>query len=309
MKTENFSKFIELVYAKAPLQKKKLDKYLTGQDEMFFLEAEDFAKQYIKYLNDHNISLEYAVTAYLKMCNDFMKCQISFMKTGSYPVQLSGEAFDKVYNNQVEMKSYMIGLALSQFLWPTHYAMYSCLMNALGKYSDQIKSYLEIGPGHGLFLSKAIDLIHPNAECMAVDISPTSMEITKSIIQYLYPIKNAQINYHIGDMLELDINKKYDFITMGEVIEHVNFPDKLLNKLEELLSANGHGFVSTCVDCPAIDHVYHFKSVEEIRELFNSCNLEIIEERILPVEDLPMDEIIKRKITINYCAIVRSIKK
>jgi hypothetical protein len=46
------------------------------------------------------------------------------MKTGSYPVQLSGEAFDKVYNNQVEMKSYMIGLALSQFLWPTHYAMY-----------------------------------------------------------------------------------------------------------------------------------------------------------------------------------------
>jgi hypothetical protein len=55
--------------------------------------------------------------------------------------------------------------------------------------------------------------------------------------------------------------------------------------------------------------VYHFKSVEEIRELFNRCNLEIIEERILPVEDLPMDEIIKHKITINYCAIVKSIKK
>ena len=116
MKTENFSKFIDLVYAKAPLQKKKLDKYLTGQDEMFFLEAEDFAKQYIKYLNDHNISLEYAVTAYLKMCNDFMKCQISFMKTGSYPVQLSGEAFDNFsvskYFESISIKSAFSSLSL-----------------------------------------------------------------------------------------------------------------------------------------------------------------------------------------------------
>jgi 2-polyprenyl-3-methyl-5-hydroxy-6-metoxy-1,4-benzoquinol methylase len=93
---------------------------------------------------------------------------------------------------------------------------------------------------------------------------------------------------------------------MGEVIEHVNFPDKLLKKLEQLLSINGIGFISTCVDCPAIDHVYHFKSIEEIRKLIKDCNLEIIEEKILPVEDLPIEEIIQRKITINYCAIVRS---
>src|SRR4030043_453381 len=71
----------------------------------------------ILYLIDENISLEYVVDAYLKMCTDMLKSQIKFMKTGCYPVELSKDAFETVYSNETEMKSYMIGLALSQFLW------------------------------------------------------------------------------------------------------------------------------------------------------------------------------------------------
>ena len=117
----------------------------------------------------------------------------------------------------------------------------------------------------------------------------------------------ANIAYHHTDMLDLDLSEKYDFITMGEVLEHVNYPEKLLIKLKDLLSQNGRSFVSTCVDCPSIDHVYHFKSVDEIREMFHKCGLAIEEERVLPVEKLPMDEIARRKITINYCAILKKL--
>jgi hypothetical protein len=88
------------------------------------------------------------------------------------------------------------------------------------------------------------------------------------------------------------------------VIEHVNYPEKLLIKLRNLLTAKGKAFVSTCVDCPSIDHVYHFKSVDEIRQMLYDCKLRIEDERVLPVENLPIEEIIKRKITINYCAMV-----
>ena len=62
--------------------------------------------------------------------------------------------------------------------------------------------------------------------------------------------------------------------------------------------------MSTCVDCPTIDHVYHFKSVKDIEEMISKAGLKIDNKQILPVEDLPMDEIIKRKITINYCALL-----
>ena len=114
-----------------------------------------------------------------------------------------------------------------------------------------------------------------------------------------------KVIYYHKDMLELSLDDKYDFISMGEVIEHVNFPDKLLGKLKDLLTAEGKGFVSTCVDCPATDHVYHFRTVEEIRTLIRKSGLSIVDERICPVEDLPMEEIVRRKITINYCCIVQ----
>ena len=35
------------------------------------------------------------------------------------------QLLEKVYDNVSEMKSYVYGIALSQFLWPTHYSMYS----------------------------------------------------------------------------------------------------------------------------------------------------------------------------------------
>lgn len=198
--------------------------------------------------------------AYQRLCNDMMKCQIYFMKYDKYPTQSSEEANLNIYSNEAVMKLYMIGLAISQFLWESHYIIYSCLISSIKKYSPNIRTYLEIGPSHGLFLNKAIELIDPNSKITTVDISSTSMSITKSIIKYFKP-SNTNITYHTIDMLELSLHDKYDFISMGEVLEHVNFPEKLLLKLQNLMSDNGRPFVSTCVNCPAIDHVFHFKTV------------------------------------------------
>jgi SAM-dependent methyltransferase len=304
MNTPHFEQFVELVYKKAPLQKKKLEKHFSSQPALFFTEAENFSEQYIDYLQSQKIGLEYAVGAYLKMCNDMMRCQVGFMKTGEYPVKKATDALENVYNNQGEMQSYMIGLALSQFLWSSHYEIFSFFKEALREYSPTVRSYLEIGPGHGLFLSQAMQLLKECRNFVTVDISDTSIQITRSIMKHIFPEQATNVVYHHGDMLDLSLEERYDFISMGEVIEHVNFPDKLLGKLRDLLTPTGKGFVSTCVDCPATDHVYHFRSVDEIRVLIGKCNLKITGERVCPVEDLPMEEIVRRKITINYCCIV-----
>ncbi len=92
---------------------------------------------------------------------------------------------------------------------------------------------------------------------------------------------------------------------MGEVLEHVDKPHELLEKIHGLIAENGEIFLSTCVDCPSIDHVFHFKSVKEIDDMIESSGFKIIDKLVLPVEDKPMDEIIKRKITINYCALLK----
>lgn len=51
--------------------------------------------------------------------------------------------------------------------------------------------------------------------------------------------------------------------------------------------------------------IYHFKTVDEIRDMLNSNGFKIEKELVLPVEDLPMNEIMEKKITINYCAILK----
>ena len=299
----NFKKIIDLVCTKSILQKKKLRKYLSGQDDTFFYLAEEFATKYSDYLKSENIPIEYVVDAYLKMCNDMIKSQIYFMRTGKYPIENAEQAFKLVYNKDEEMKPFMIGLAISQFLWESHYKIYQFFLNNINIEKDNIKSYLEIGPGHGLFLKDANQILDNNVEFIAIDISKTSIDITRSIMNFL--VKENKIKYIIMDILDYNTNKRFDFITMGEVLEHVNYPEILLSKFNKLLSDNGHGFISTCVNCPTIDHVYHYKCVNEIREMLNNNGLIIKHELILPVEDLSMDEIIKKKITINYCAIVR----
>ena len=303
MQYKNIEYLKNKIFEKSPFQQKKLEDFFSKQDEKFNQDFELFLEEYIGYLNKNSLTIEYGIDAYLKMVSDMFKAQIKFMRTGKYPVTNTTEAIDNVYNDKTEMLSYMIGLALSQYLWSTHYEMFNHLKEELRKNAKEIKTYLEIRPGHGLFLKHAIDILDEDTNMTAIDISPISLEVSKSIIEYFYPNKN--IKFINEDMLKLDLDSNCDFIVMGEVIEHVETPELLLKKISKLLSQNGKAFLSTCVNCPAIDHVYHFHTVDEIRDMFKRCGLKIVSEKVLPVENLPMCEIEDKKITINYSAIVQ----
>ncbi len=299
-----FFKIVDAVIAKSPFQKKKLEQYFSEMDTQFFTCAEEFAIDYGRYLTSQSIPFDYAVNAYLDMCKSMLRCQIEFMKTGAYSSTDHNQAFIEVYSNPDLMKSYMIALALSQFLWSTHYKIYLDFERSIHFNATNIGSYLEIGPGHGLYLRKAIQYLKLEASIHAVDISPVSIGITKSIINYFYP-NISHVTFWTGDILAYEAPTRYDFITMGEVLEHVNAPHLLLSRLVTLLSDSGRAFVTTSINSPAVDHVYHFKNVEDVRNMISDSGLKIINEQVLPVEDLPMKEIISRRITINYSAEVK----
>jgi SAM-dependent methyltransferase len=201
------------------------------------------------------------------------------------------------------MLPYMVGLAISQFLWETHRAIFQFFVEEIGKRRGRIGTYLEIGPGHGLFLDRALTELEADVQATAVDISPTSIGITRAIMDY-FRSTSKSVAYRIGNIMTLDLGGRFDFITMGEVLEHVNDPARLLAKIRSLLQTNGAAFISTCANCPAIDHVYQFNNVDEIRSMIQDSGLRIERDAALPVEHLPMEEVIKRRITVNYCAVV-----
>jgi len=303
-KNKNFYSIIKEVINKSSSQKKKILRFINTVDSQYFIRAEIFATRFLKYLEVQKLDFKYAINAYLKLCTDMMTSQKYFLKNKKYPVDNERLAYRNVYGNIQEMKSYMIGLAISQFLWPTHYAMYSFFIKKIENENYKIKNYLEVGPGHGLFLLQALEKLGDNTQFEIVDISNTSIQITQSIVNKIIN-KKKKINYKLKNILNIKSSKKFDFVTMGEVLEHVTKPKKLLIKLRNLVNKNGSIYISTCVDCPSIDHVYHFKSVNEIENMIKQSGFRIIDKLVLPVEEKPMKEIIKNKITINYCAHIK----
>jgi len=304
IENNNFSKILQEIYKRSPLQRKKLERYLSLKGLEFQREAEQFADDYVGYLSSQNISLEWAVEAFLSLCDDMIQCQAYFLKTGRYPaVNKKATVYENIHNSKSRMKAYMIGLALSLYLWPTHYEMFSFLRSEIKKYSDAVHSYLEIGPGHGLFLMNALNILKNLKRIVAVDISEESIRETQSITKYF--LDNKEIEFHVSDILEFVSDEEYDFIVAGEVLEHVEEPHEVLKKIRSLLKDNGLCFISTCANAPAPDHLYHFKTIEEIKKLITSNSFFIQKERILPVEDLPMHEIVRQRVTINYCALIR----
>ena len=186
MKYENVTNSLEYLYEKAPLQRKKIEQFFSTKDDLFMDEFEDFLKLYSDYLIKNGMDMKFAIDAYLNMINDMFKSQIKFMRTGKYPVFSSSDAIENVYNDTDKMLPYMIGLALSQYLWSTHYEMFHYLKKELDNNKNNINKYIEIGPGHGLFLKTAIDILNDEIDVTAIDISPASLEVSKSILEYFY---------------------------------------------------------------------------------------------------------------------------
>lgn len=192
----------------------------------------------------------------------------------------------------------MHGLVLSQFLWTHHYEILLYFNKTITENSKLIKNYLEIGGGHGLYISEAIEIIGNHANYDLVDISPSSLELSKKMIG------NNKVNFSLTDVFEFCPEKKYDFITMGEVIEHVEEPIKLLLKLNELLDNNGKVFITAPTNAPTIDHIYLFKNAEDIREVIHAAGFKIDKEECFYSEDLPKELLEKHKISMMYAGLL-----
>lgn len=293
----SFMKFVELVAIRNPLQKKAMRSFLSVQNEEFWSSAEVFAQGLIEVLADKGIDPSYVADSYVKMCRDMLTQQVVFKRTGSYSCAHSVDAYDNVYSSEAEMSSYMYGLALSQFLWPNHYAIYRFFQDVCSR-TTSVRKYLEIGPGHGLFLIEALRRL-PDARFTAIDISPVSLRISQEFVEHF--AKGRKCAFRVQDVRDIDA-ESYDFITMCEVLEHLDETMPVLRKLYRMTAPGGRVFITTCANCPAIDHTYLYDSVGHIRRELNEAGFVILQDLPLAVGDLPEHLWEARREEVNYAA-------
>ena len=216
---------VEQIRSKNPLHSKKLQKNLAKFDDKYFVRANEFFDKYSLMLKGENKTLEYGVDCYLQMIADMNFETVQFFRTGEYTSKSFEEVNKRVYDNPEIMEYYMNGLLLSQFLWSHHYDVLKYFNKIINQNSGSIKKYLEVGGGHGLYISEAINIIGSHVNYDVLDISSSSLDIAKKMIA------NDDVSYIHSDVFEYFPEERYDFITMGEVLEHVEDPVKLLEKL------------------------------------------------------------------------------
>jgi 2-polyprenyl-3-methyl-5-hydroxy-6-metoxy-1,4-benzoquinol methylase len=295
-------KIINLISQQNPLQKKRIRNFLRSQNREYW----DFAENLSGILNYSFLvdddKRKQAASAYNKMCMDFLREQIRFRKTGVYLINDASVAADQVYDDIVVMRYYMVGLLISYLFWPNHYELFRFFKNNLS-YAKSAKSFLEVGVGHGLFTSHMLRSF-PDIQATAVDISETSIKTAKEILN-TFQVNENDINFIHGDYLEVNFEGNgFDFIIMGEVLEHVNNAPDFMARTKKLLNKGGSIFLSTCANSPALDHVYHFKSADEIRSLIQGHGFDIISDLALPAENVPPELWSTELTTINYCALL-----
>lgn len=289
---------IEQIAVLNPLHGKRLKKNRKRADEAYCSRAQAFLLRYEELLKDEDRGIDYAIGCYLQMIADVTYESMQFKTTGEYTSTSFAEVNKRVYANPGVMEYYMHGLLLSQFLWPHHYDILLYFSSLVSKYKSGIGRYLEVGGGHGLYISEALSIVGDQAAFQMVDISRSSLDMAKRMVA------SEQVSYLHSDIFEFFPPVKYDFITMGEVMEHVENPLKLLAKLHSLLADDGRVLVTTPTNAPAIDHIYLFRNADEIRDVISQAGFRVCEERCIWSEDLPVEIMEQMKISMMYVGLL-----
>ncbi|KHJ37507.1 bifunctional 3-demethylubiquinone-9 3-methyltransferase/ 2-octaprenyl-6-hydroxy phenol methylase [Pedobacter glucosidilyticus] len=277
-----------------PIHYKKALKNINElKKDDFFERATTFLDKYDLLLKNKGKNRKYAIDCYLKLLADYTHEGLIFRETGKYSSTSFEEVNKRVYANPEIMQYYMHGLLVSQFLWKHHYVLLKYYIENLAHYATA-KSYLEIGGGHGLYVNEAINSFSEDTTFDVVDISESSINMAKHFVD------NERVNFIHTDIFDFHPKVQYDFITMGEVLEHVEEPVKLLLKVKALLKPSGTLFLTTPTNAPAIDHLYLFRNYQDILAVVQQAGFCVENEIKVYAENVSEEIAAEFKITMMF---------
>jgi 2-polyprenyl-3-methyl-5-hydroxy-6-metoxy-1,4-benzoquinol methylase len=260
------------------------------------------ADQYIAHLLERD-TIEILSDSYLTILDDTVQAQIDFLRTKNYKFSKFSDVAGSVYFNPEYMKRYMIGLALTEFIWPNHILIRRFFEETFP--ADKKGSYLEVGPGHGFFLVHAMKAGALDSYT-AVDISAASIALTDEIVRRLVPQARHKLELIECDFLaDASLKGPFDMLVMGEVLEHVEQPLVFLKRLADLAADGARLFVTTCINAPAIDHIYLFRNERDIEALVEQAALTIESRLVVPHPGQSIERCVKDDLPINVAYVLR----
>jgi 2-polyprenyl-3-methyl-5-hydroxy-6-metoxy-1,4-benzoquinol methylase len=298
--SSQLQEFVDRVLADNPTH----SNFLHSSVAQMTPEAKQELLKYIDYCLDRGLSIDYLAHCYNTITLDTQVEQIYFRRSGKYRCSSFKEAAEKVYFDSEYMKKYMYGLALTAFLWPNHAAMHEFFVNTFPKGLQG--DYLEIGPGHGFYFRQAADLGN-FGNMLGVDISPASVALSSDIMRHYNVQTAAKVEFRQADFLEFspDSAAPFSCVVMGEVLEHVEQPDRFLSKIAQLSGPDSHIYITTCLNAPAIDHIFLFERSEDVEQLARATGLQVKERFAAPYAGKTLAECEAKRLAVNVAYVLQ----
>ncbi|MDH3362728.1 MAG: class I SAM-dependent methyltransferase [Gammaproteobacteria bacterium] len=289
---------IEQIAIINPLQLRFLESSLEGA-----LDAElDDLVAYISYAKTQCLPVDYLAECYDLIVKDTLREQLYFQRHGRYRYSTFGEVAKSVYFDDEYMRKYMHGLAITAYLWPNHRELHRYFARTIP--ATQRGKYLEIGPGHGMYMMTAMRESKYD-QFDGIDLSPTSVAMTRTLLGN--GVFGSFQNYRIFEQDFLDgdfVPDSYAAVVMGEVLEHVEEPAIFLDRIRQVATSDAYIFITTPINAPAIDHIYLFDSFHSIESLVSDAELRIVDKLLVPYPGLSVEESTEQSLPINVALVL-----
>ena len=270
------------------------DDFLTRTDEFARLALVNIGDELPRYVAD-----------YRWMCERFLEEELHFHREGSYRLSTFADAYREVYSDLDYMGKYVRGILISQILWDPHARAFDIFRTEFLPRLPERASYLEVGPGHGLFLyfasqAKQIERLE------AWDVSKASIAETRAALSRLGVTR--EINIVEQDVLKAPPRQEeFDGAVISEVLEHLERPDLALQSLRAALKPGGRIFINAPINSPAPDHIYLWRSTDEMTKFVEDQGFEVEAAHFLPVTGHSLERAIRANVSISCVYIAKRI--
>jgi SAM-dependent methyltransferase len=290
---------IKSIIAKKPMHRRFLTRAVDDLSDAERHEVE----AYIAFSIGEGVTAEELADSYLTIVEDTFVEELRFRQTGRYRFSSFAEARQAVYDNHDYMRRYMIGLALSSFWWSNHTKMRRFFQRQLPLLASKSGTYREVGPGHGMYFLESMR--HCRFESYeGIDISPTSVELTRRVINSGAFGSFPRARVVLGNFLEEAPLANANVLVMGEVLEHMEDPGMVLRRAYRTTAPDAVLFLTTCINAPAIDHLYNPGTIEALEQLFFDHGFVVQDRCIVPRDGATLDECIRDRLAINVAYVL-----
>jgi len=240
---------------------------------------------------------------YRWMCEAFLAEEFYFRRHGKYRLSSFEQAYAEIYNNDAYMSRYVNGILISQLIWTPHARALDYFRTTFLPGNKPGSRYLEVGPGHGLFLYFATQ--EPAIAALeAWDVSESSIRATRRALGLLGVTR--PIAFERQDILNATPPEAaFDSAVISEVLEHLDFPERALATLRRALKPGGRIFINAPVNSPAPDHIYLWRTTDEFIAFVGAQGFEIEAAEFMPVTGASLERAKRQELSISCVVVAR----